>query len=146
MFLVKSTQYVLTYHVDRWFTKCASASLGNLLEMQKFCPPPNQISMLVAQSRLLFVTPCTVALQAPLCKEFSRHEYQTFPYPVMQETRVWFFSQEDPLEEGMATNSSILAWKIPWTEEPGGLQSMGSQRVRHNWTTKTHFFPPDISS
>ena len=40
--------------------------------------------------------------------------------------------QEDPLEEGMATHSSILAWRIPWTEGPGGLQSMGSQRVRHN--------------
>ena len=38
---------------------------------------------------------------------------------------------EDPLEEGMSTHSSILAWKIPWTEEPGGLQSMGSQRVAH---------------
>ena len=43
---------------------------------------------------------------------------------------------EDPLEEEMATHSSILAWKIPWTEEPGGLQSMGSQRVRHNLATK----------
>ena len=40
--------------------------------------------------------------------------------------------QEDPLEEGMATHSSILAWKIPWTEEPGGLQSMGLQRIRHD--------------
>ena len=40
--------------------------------------------------------------------------------------------QEDPLEEGTATHSSILAWRIPWTEEPGGLQSMGSQRVRHD--------------
>ena len=40
--------------------------------------------------------------------------------------------QEDPLEKGMTTHSSILAWKIPWTEEPGGLQSMGSQRVGHN--------------
>ena len=40
--------------------------------------------------------------------------------------------QEDPLEEGMATHSSILAWEIPWTEEPGGLQSIGSQRIRHN--------------
>ena len=39
---------------------------------------------------------------------------------------------EDPLEEGMATHSRILAWRIPWTEEPGGLQSMGSQRVRHD--------------
>ena len=40
--------------------------------------------------------------------------------------------QEDPMEEGMATHSSILAWRIPWTEEPGGLQSIGSQRVRHD--------------
>ena len=45
--------------------------------------------------------------------------------------------QEDPLEEGMATHSSILAWRIPWTEEPGGLQFMGSQRVRHDWMTNT---------
>ena len=47
--------------------------------------------------------------------------------------RVWSLGQEDPLEEGMATHSSILAWRIPWTEEAGGLQSMGLQRVRHDW-------------
>ena len=46
--------------------------------------------------------------------------------------RVQSLGQEDPLEEGMATHSSILAWEIPWAEEPGGLQSMGSQRVRHD--------------
>ena len=50
----------------------------------------------------------------------------------MQETRVQSLGQEDPLEDGMATHSSILAGKIPWTEEPGGLQAMGSQRVRHD--------------
>ena len=44
--------------------------------------------------------------------------------PAMQETRVQFLGQEDPLEKGMATQSSILAWEIPWTDEPGGLQSM----------------------
>ena len=49
--------------------------------------------------------------------------------PAMQETQVWSLGQEDPLEKGMATHSSILAWEIPWTEEPGRLQSMGSQRV-----------------
>ena len=49
-----------------------------------------------------------------------------------QETQVQFLGQEDPLEEGMATHSSILAWRIPWTEEPGGLQSTGSQRVGHD--------------
>ena len=51
-----------------------------------------------------------------------------------QETQVQSLGREDPLEEKMATHSSILAWKIPWTEEPGGLQSTGSQRVRHNRT------------
>ena len=50
----------------------------------------------------------------------------------MQETWIQSLGQEDPLEKGMATHSSILAWRIPWTEEPGGLQSMGSQRVGYN--------------
>ena len=54
------------------------------------------------------------------------------PAQETEETRVPSLSREDPLEEGMATHSSILAWRIPWTEEPGGLQSMGSHRVRHN--------------
>ena len=54
----------------------------------------------------------------------------------MQETHVQSLGWEDPLEEEMATCSSILAWEIPWTEEHGGLQSMGLQRVRHNWATK----------
>ena len=52
--------------------------------------------------------------------------------PTMQETWVRSLGWEDPMEEEMATHSSILAWKIPWTEEPGGLQSMGSQRVGHD--------------
>ena len=52
--------------------------------------------------------------------------------PVVQETQVRPLGQEDPLEKGMTTHSSILAWRIPWTEEPGGLQSMGSQRAGHN--------------
>ena len=52
--------------------------------------------------------------------------------PAVWETQVRFLGQEDPLEEEMATHSSILAWKIPWTEEPGRLQSMESQRVGHD--------------
>ena len=51
--------------------------------------------------------------------------------PAMQKTQVQSLGWEDPLEEGMATHSSILAWRIPWTEEPGGLQSIGLQKVRH---------------
>ena len=54
------------------------------------------------------------------------------PMLEMPEIRVQSLCQEDRMEEGMATHSSILAWRIPWTEEPGGLQSIGSQRVRHN--------------
>ena len=52
--------------------------------------------------------------------------------PVMQETQVRPLDREDPLEKEMATHSSILAWEIPWTEEPGGLQSMGLERVIHD--------------
>ena len=50
-----------------------------------------------------------------------------------QETQVWSLGQEDPLEEKMAAPSSVLAWRIPWTEEPGGPQSRGSHRVGHDW-------------
>ena len=61
--------------------------------------------------------------------------------PAVQETWVWSLGWENPLEKGMATHSSILAWRIPWTEEPGELQSTGSQRVRHHWgkLTRTQF-------
>ena len=57
----------------------------------------------------------------------------------MQETQVRSLRWEDPLETEMATHSSTLAWKIPWTEESGRLQSMGSQRVRHDWATSLSF-------
>ena len=56
--------------------------------------------------------------------------------PEMQETRVQSLGLEDPLEKGMATNPSILAWRIPWTVEPGTLYSMGSQRLRHDLATE----------
>ena len=71
------------------------------------------------------------------CLRMGHHE--GFPggsavkkWPTMQEKWVQSLGWENPLEEGMGTQSSILARKIPWTEEPGGLQSMGSQRVRHD--------------
>ena len=58
----------------------------------------------------------------------------------MRETRVWSLHLEDPLEKEMAIHSRTIAWKIPWTEKPGRLQSMGSQRVGHDWATSLHFF------
>ena len=64
----------------------------------------------------------------------------------IEETRVLSLGGKDPLEKGMATHSSILAWRIPWTEEPGGLQSVGSQRVRHNWISMHAYWCTGISS
>ena len=61
--------------------------------------------------------------------------------PAMRETKVWSLGREDPLEKEMATHSSTLAWKIPWTEEPSSLQSMVSQRVGHDWATSLSLYP-----
>ena len=60
--------------------------------------------------------------------------------PAMRKTRIQFLGRQDPLEKEMAIHSSILAWKIPWTEEPDRLQSMGSQRVGHDWVTSLHLY------
>ena len=62
----------------------------------------------------------------------------------MQEMWVWSLGLEDPLEEKMATHSGILAWKTPWTEDPGGLQSMGLQTIRHNWACTQRGFGINI--
>ena len=94
---------------------------------------------------LTLVTPWAVACQDPLSMGFSRQEYWSglpFPSPgdlpnprikpgspALQEIQVRPLGREDPLEKEMATHSSILAWRIPWTEEPGRLQSMGSQEL-----------------
>ena len=60
--------------------------------------------------------------------------------PAIWETRVQSLGGKDPLEKGIATQFSILAWRIPWREEPGGLQFMGLQRVRHDWVTNTFIY------
>ena len=62
--------------------------------------------------------------------------------PAMKETWVWSLGWEDPLEKGMTIHSSIIAWRILWTEDPSGLQFMGLQRVRLDWVTKAITFPP----
>ena len=100
------------------------------------------------------VTPRTMARQAPPSMGFSRQEYWSgwpFPSPVIklvvksphasartQEMQIQSLGQEELLEEETVTHSGILAWRIPWTGEPGyRLQSMGSQRVNHNWAINT---------
>ena len=64
----------------------------------------------------------------------------------MQEMQVQALGQEDPLEEGMVTHSSILTGESPWTEEPGGLQSIGVQRVGHDWSSLTCMHTPNLDS
>ena len=70
-------------------------------------------------------------------KPISKEAQMVKNPPAMWETWIWSLGWEDPLEKEMATHSSILAWRIPWTAEPGGLQSKGWQRVRHDWLTFT---------
>ena len=65
--------------------------------------------------------------------------------PAMQQTQVRSLGWKDPLEKGIATHSSVLAWEIPWTEETGSLKSMGSQRVRHDWEANISIYIPHIS-
>ena len=72
---------------------------------------------------------CILVIEPPVVAETVKR------LPAMQETWVRSLGQKNTLEKEMATHSSTLAWKIPWTEEPGGLQSMGLQRVRHDWAT-----------
>ena len=76
--------------------------------------------------------PVTTGCVAPDLDEMQLVAQMVKHLPAMQETRVRSPGWEDPLEKEMATHSSTLAWKIPWMEEPSGLQSMGSQRVGHN--------------
>ena len=73
------------------------------------------------------------------CSEDSPVAQMVKNLPAMLETWVWSLGQEDPQEKGTASHSSIPAWRIPWTEEPGGPQSIGSQRVGHDWaSSRTH--------
>ena len=86
------------------------------------------IEPLVSQAAFFFVR---ASLVAQMVKRL----------PTMRETWVQYLGREDLLEKETATHSSILAWKIPWMEEPGRLQSMWSQRVRHDWVTSLSFLP-----
>ena len=90
---------------------------------------------------------CTWVLKSGYCKPFFRMQALMLKWaslrvqtvknlPATWNTWVWFLDWEDPLEKEMATHSSILAWEISWTVEPGRLQSMGLQRVGHDWVTK----------
>ena len=78
----------------------------------------------------------TICARFWIFKEYSLVAWIVTNLPAKQETQVWSLGRKDPLEKRIATHSSILAWRIPWTEEPAGLQSTGSKRVGHDWATK----------
>ena len=87
-----------------------------------------------------YLANCIRTLQCP-CPLWASLVAQRVKYlPAIQETWVRTLGQEDPLEKEMATHSSTLAWKIQWTEKPGRQQTMGSQRIGHDWATSLSFF------
>ena len=107
-----------------------------------------------AQEKSIFDIPssgstvCTVVIgpisKVQICQWASLVAQMVKNLPARQATQVGFLGWEEPLEKEMATHSSVLAWRIPWTEKPGGLQSMGSQRAGHNRVTNT-FIAQDVS-
>ena len=95
------------------------------------CKPHQGQDGEICTESLSILSPSPLLLGPPLVVQTLKD------LPAMRETQVQFLGREDPLEKEMATHSSILARRIPWTEEPAGLQSMGSQRVRHDRATDT---------
>ena len=102
-----------------------------LFKLLCFKIPWNNYSVLLCY---WLATPWGLCVCACLVAQRIKH------LPAMQETQVQSLGWEDPLEKEMATNFSILVWRIRWTEEPGRLQSTGSQIVRHNWATSLSLF------
>ena len=102
---------------------------------------PNILKPLISQSDFINIWQVFIVFFSGAFFSFSTAlvALRLKPLPPMQETWVRSLGPEDPLEKEMATHSSILAWRIPWTEEPGGLQSTGLQRVGHDWATSLSF-------
>ena len=89
---------------------------------------------------LCFYTPNAYPYPASLMAQMVKN------LPAVWETWVPSLGREDPMEKGMGTHPSMLVWRIPWTEEPGGVQSLGSNRVRYDWVTNTNTYPVPIAS
>ena len=107
-----------------WHVACSTLTASSLRIWNSSTGIPSPpLALLVVQPALIEVSSMAGLPGWPSGQESDWQE----------ETWVQLLGREDPLEEGIVTHSSILAWKIPWTEEPGRLQSMGSQRVGHNW-------------
>ena len=116
------------WHVESWFPNQGSN------------PCPLQWKLGVLTTGMMWNSSLFIFFTASLVAQSVKN------LPAVQETRIWSLGWEDPLEKEMATHSSILAWKISWTKEPGGLQSMGSQRVGHDWATNTYYSFLNVST
>ena len=113
-----------------WWTRLIKKKKGELKSIKLIWRNYNWCCRNTKGHKKLLQTTMSITLVAQMVKKL----------PAMQETQVRSLGQEDLLEKEMATHSSILAWKIPRTEEPGGLQSTGLQREGHDWTTVTFIF------
>ena len=103
------------------------------LTISQGLPMPISIESVMPFNHLILRHPLLLCLQSfPV---WGSYPMNWISIGAMQETRIWSLGWEDPLKKEMATHFSILVWRIPGTEEPGGLQSIGSQRVRHTWVT-----------
>ena len=117
-------------HTLGWKSNATEGALGSWLGLPQQPQPAYTCSCSVREKEL-----------SPLNQDWGFLVAQTVNnLPTMQETQVQSLGQKDPLEEGMAILSSILTWRIPWTEEPGRLSSMGSQKVGDDWATNTFTF------
>ena len=119
----------------RWIRRSQNQ---NLMSAQRWSPSTWLLCLTFMEAHLPKNFRTYTFFQASLVAQMAEH------LPAMQETQVWSLSGEDPLEKEIAAHFSVLAWRIPWTEEPGRLQSMGSQRVGHDWVTSLS--PPSMPS
>ena len=125
--------------ITQWTQQIKSLSCANFyILLGRKETAPNEYNKWIIQCfgdcKVLWNRNCTRmgSIQTSLVAQMANN------LPEMQKTWVQSLGQKDPLEKRMATHPSILAWRIPWTEEPGVTQSMESQRVRHYWATNTH--------
>ena len=108
---------------------CLPAYFHNFLILNKYFSVPVSLAVVKRDHEIMGGIIFCLWKNCSICLIFNTPTVQE-----MQETQVGSLGQGEPLEEGRAIHSSILAWRLPWTEEPGGLQSIGLQRVRHDWS------------
>ena len=114
-----------------WTAACqASLSITNSRSFLKLM----SIESVMPVNHLILSCPLFLENLIPFCQA-SLVAQMVKNLHAIQETRIWSLGQEDPLEKEMETHSSTFAWRIPWTEEPGRLKSLGSERVGHDWAT-----------